>query len=166
MNPNCFYYVEGKCEETLIKALKERPALILEGRVKVFNPIDKVLSRSELLRIPAGSYVVFAFDTDVPKTDCLVQNIKALKQYIRNVTVVLLPQVLNLEDELKRCTDIKDVIELTKSKSHKDFKHDFCGLTNCRQVLDTHHLDVKRLWEMPVPDAFVSLPINSGIIKK
>ncbi len=166
MSNQCFYFVEGKCEETLVKALKEKPALIMEGRVKVFNPIDNVLPRSELLRITAGSYVVFAFDTDVAKTDTLKKNIKILQDHVRNVTVVLLPQVLNLEDELKHCTDIKDVIELTKSKSRKDFKRDFCKLTNCRQVLETHHIDVKRLWSTPVPESFHFLLVNAGKIKK
>ncbi len=166
MNPNCYYYVEGKCEETLIRTLKEKPALIMEGRVKVFNPIEKVLSRSELLKISAGSVVVFTFDTDVPKTDCLNQNIKILQQYVRKVSIVLLPQVLNLEDELKRCTDIRDVTELTKSKSGKDFKHDFCTLTNCRQVLDAHAINIKQLWSTPVPESFVFLPKNAGKIKK
>lgn len=138
----------------------------MEGRVKVFNPIDNVLPRSELLRITAGSYVVFAFDTDVAKTDTLKKNIKILQDHVRNVTVVLLPQVLNLEDELKRCTNVKDVIELTKSKSSKDFKRDFCKLTNCRQVLESHNLDIKQLWKTSVPEAFVKLPNNAEKIKK
>ncbi len=166
MNNQCFYYVEGKCEEALIKALKEEPAYIREGRVKVFNPIENMLSRSELLRIPAGSWVVFVFDTDVVKTDCLRKNIAALKQHGRNVTVVLLPQVLNLEDELKRCTNVKDLTKLTKSKSHKDFKRDFCDLTNCRHVLDAHAFDINRIWTTQVPEDFAFLPKNAGRIKK
>ena len=165
MNPVCFYYVEGKCEETLIKALKEAPAYIREGRVKVFNPIEKVLPNSELMRIPAGAMVVFAFDTDIPQTDFLLINIRNLKKYVRNVTVVLLPQVMNLEDELKRCTDVRNVMELTKSKSASDFKRDFCRLTNCRQVLEAHQIDVQRIWETPVPEGFSVVQGNAGIIK-
>ena len=38
-NRKCFYLVEGQCEEKLINALEECPALVVPGKVKKFNPI-------------------------------------------------------------------------------------------------------------------------------
>ena len=32
----CIYLTEGECEEKLIKALKEKPSLIVHGKVKKF----------------------------------------------------------------------------------------------------------------------------------
>ena len=65
MNSNYIYYVEGDCEKVLIDALKESPSKIIPGRVKVFNPIMKELSRSQLVMIRPGTTVIFVFDTDV-----------------------------------------------------------------------------------------------------
>lgn len=69
MKTNCIYFVEGKCEATLLAALKERPQKIMPGRVKIFNVIGNVLPRSQLVTIQTGTTVVFVFDTDVPITD-------------------------------------------------------------------------------------------------
>ncbi len=43
MKSNCIYFVEGKCEATLLAALKERPQKILSGRVKIFNVITNLI---------------------------------------------------------------------------------------------------------------------------
>ena len=37
----CLYYVEGKCEEQLIKALKLEPKLLIPGKIKVHNIIQE-----------------------------------------------------------------------------------------------------------------------------
>ena len=47
----------------------------------------------------------------------------------------------------------------------KDFKRDFCAMTNCRDVLDRHQLDVLRLWTQNPPEVFRFIPSNSKIIK-
>ena len=70
-----------------------------------------------------------------------------------------------LEDELVRCTDISRIQELTNSKSKKDFKRDFCAMTNCRQVLDRHNLDVELLWNSKFPEKFEFLEYNSKTVK-
>ena len=49
MNRKCVYLTEGECEEKLIKALKENPALILPGKVKRFNVIQSELKPVTLL---------------------------------------------------------------------------------------------------------------------
>ena len=122
MNKRCFYFVEGECEETLINALKKDPAKIIPGRVKKWNVIDRVLPNSILNTIQPGSIVVLVFDTDVQSSGFLEKNIQILKKIVSKVLIVCLPQVLNLEDELERCTDVKNVKELIKSKSRSDFR--------------------------------------------
>ena len=165
MKNNCIYFVEGKCEAALLAALKERPQKIVSGRVKIFNVIEKLIPRSQLVTIQVGTTIVFVFDTDVPITESLKKNIQLVSTYCSKPKLVFLPQVMNLEDELVRCTDIRNISELTRSKSAKDFKRDFCAMTNCRDVLDRHQLDVLRLWTQNPPEVFRFIPSNSEIIK-
>ena len=162
MNKRCFYFVEGDCEETLINALKKDPAKIIPGRVKKWNVIDRVLPNSILNTIQPGSIVVLVFDTDVQSSGFLEKNKQMPKKIVSKVLIVCLPQVLNLEDELERCTDVKNVKELTKSKSRSDFKRDFCRLTDCRQALDIHHIDIGRMWAQPLPEGFSSFSLYTG----
>ncbi len=165
MKNNCIYFVEGKCEATLLAALKERPQKILSGRVKIFNVITNLIPRSQLVTIQAGTTVVFVFDTDVSVTEFLKKNIALISTYCSKTKVIFLPQVTNLEDELVRCTDIRNISELTHSKSTKDFKRDFCAITNCRDVLNRHQLDVLQLWTQNPPEVFSFVPANSNLIK-
>lgn len=39
MNNKCIYYVEGPCEQQLIAALKQNPAKLIPGKIKVLNVI-------------------------------------------------------------------------------------------------------------------------------
>ena len=165
MKNNCIYFAEGKCEERLLNALKENPQKIQSGRVKVFNVIQKLLPKSQLVTIQTGTTVVLVFDTDVPNTEFLHENIRRLKMLCSKVRLVFLPQVLNLEDELVRCSEIKSVVELTHSKSNKDFKRDFCSMTNVRSVLDRVNLNVNSLWTENVPSPFGFVESNSDDIK-
>ena len=64
MNRKCIYLVEGECEEKLIKALKEKPSLLIPGKVKRFNVIQNELKTSHLVTFAPGSLVVLVFDTD------------------------------------------------------------------------------------------------------
>lgn len=164
MKNNCIYFVEGQCEQKIVEALKEEPQRLRSGKVKVLNPITQEIPSSVLLTIKEGSVVVLVFDTDIPVTEQLKNNIRRIRKYCK-VDIVYLGQVLNLEDELVRCTDISRIQELTNSKSNKDFKRDFCAMTNCRQVLDRHNLNVELLWNSRYPEKFVFLENNSKTVK-
>ncbi len=92
---------------------------------------------------------MFVFDSDVPETSKLKQNIDMVRKLCPSKTVklVFLVQVLNLEDELVRATNIKKISELTNSKSAKDFKSD-------RSVLMRHEFDILKMWNQPIPTLF------------
>ena len=75
MNRKCVYLTEGECEEKLIAALKEEPALLMPGKVKKFNVIQEELKTSQLVTFTPGSMVVLVFDTDVDMTEHLKKNI-------------------------------------------------------------------------------------------
>lgn len=166
MNNNCLYFVEGDCEEKLINALKKKPELILPGKVIVHNLIQNYIPKSRLLAITPETKVVFVFDTDVAKTDCLLKNIEYISKYCKRSKLIFLPQVLNLEDELVRCTDVSEVKDITKSKSNSNFKGDFCKLTDARSTLTKHQLDILSLWTQNPPEPFTFVQSNSNLIKK
>lgn len=87
MKNNCIYFAEGKCEERLLNVLKENPQKIQSGRVKVFNVIQELIPKSQLVTIQAGTTVVLVFDTDVPNTECLRENIKRLSTLCTNLNL-------------------------------------------------------------------------------
>lgn len=167
MNNRCIYYVEGACEQQLIAALKENPARLIPGKIRVFNVIQNLIPKSQMISIQKGTTVALVFDTDVPQTANLRKNLELLDRYCVKLRIVYLPQVLNLEDELTRCTDVKSVAELTKSNSIRNFKTDFCKLKgkDCRAMLERHGLDIESLWMNKVPEVFRFVENNSGLVK-
>lgn len=163
----CIYYVEGPCEQQLISALKEAPEKLIPGKIKVFNVVQNLIPKSQMLSIQAGTTVVLVFDTDVSQTLNLKKNLELLERYCGKLKIVFLPQVLNLEEELVRCTDVKTVTKLTKSGSVKNFKTDFCKMKvkDCRSMLERHQLNIARLWMTKTPDAFDFTENNGDSIK-
>ena len=167
MNSKCIYYVEGPCEQQLITALKEQPARLIPGKIKVFNVIQNLIPKSQMLSIQPGTMIVLAFDTDVPHTATLKKNIELLKRYCGKIQIIYLAQVLRLEEELVRCTDVKTVVELTKSNSVKNFKTDFCKMKQkeCRVMLERHKLDLNKLWTTKRPTEISFVEINGDKVK-
>lgn len=167
MNNKCIYYVEGPCEQQLIAALKESPSKLIPGKVRVYNVVQNLIPKSQMLSIQSGTTVVLAFDTDVEQTANLKKNLELLNRYCGKLHIVFLPQVLNLEDELVRSTDVKSVIELTKSKGIRNFKTDFCKLKTkeCRTMLERHGLKMEQIWSTKVPEVFSFTESNSDQIK-
>ena len=111
--------------------------------------------------------VVLVFDTDVEKTETLINNIRHIKQYASQVRIIYLAQVLNFEDELVRATDLKKVQDLTRSSSIRDFKSDFCKMKpeECRNSLERHHLNTAVLWTTQPPAAFPFVDQNGQVVK-
>lgn len=167
MNNKCIYYVEGPCEQQLISALKESPAKLIPGKVKVFNVVQNLIPKSQMLSIQSGTTVVLVFDTDVTVTSNLQKNLELLHRYCGKLRIVFLPQVLNLEDELVRCTDVKNITDLTKSNSIRNFKTDFCKLKvkDCRAMLERHNLIAEKLWSSKIPDIFSFVDHNNSQIR-
>ena len=55
MNNKCIDYVEGPCEQQLIAALKEAPERLIPGKIKVFNVVQNLIPKSQMLSIQAGT---------------------------------------------------------------------------------------------------------------
>lgn len=152
----CMYFVEGRCEKQLIDALKAEPRLLVPGKVTLHNIIQDEIPRRTVNMILPGTTVVFVYDTDVRKTDVLMKNIHRIQNYVGEVRILHLAQVLNFEDEIVRATDVKRPQELTKSTGVSNFKTDFCRMkvADCRNALERHHLDISMLWIREPPETF------------
>lgn len=83
MNNKCIYYVEGPYEQQLVVALKENPSKLIPGKIKVYNVVQNLIPKSQLLSIQSGTTIVLAFDTDVEQTINLKKN---LERWIRGLT--------------------------------------------------------------------------------
>ena len=133
----------------------------------MYNVVQNLIPKSQMLSIQAGTTIALVFDTDVEQTAKLKKNLELLGRYCGKLHIVFLPQVLNLEDELVRCADVKNVSELTRSNSVRNFKTDFCKLKvkDCRAMLERHGLNFEQLWTTNVPEEFSFVKSNCNQIK-
>ena len=72
------------------------------------------------MSLKMGTSVVLVFDTDTGNIDILRENIQFLRKEQNIKEVICITQVKNLEDELIRSCDIRQIKELTGSKSNKE----------------------------------------------
>lgn len=142
------YFAEGECEVKFLQTLMNNLHLIRQGKIIKLNVTQKRIPTAKLLTIDSNTSVVFVFDTDTDYTSTLNENIKAITKLNKTgVLLVLLPQVLNFEDELVRCTDIKSITELTGSGSKSDFKRDFLKTSNLDALLRKHKFTLAKMWK-------------------
>ena len=165
-NQRYLYLVEGEDEKRLIDVLKTEFQVIYAGKTQVFNAVEEKITDLRLMNISENTLVVLVFDTDIPKSDILLDNIKKLDSCPRVTKVCCIPQVKNIEDELIRSCDIKTIKELTKSKTDRDFKRDWLNCSNPAKRLQSCGFRIVRLWNQNPPAPFHIISNDSGLLKK
>lgn len=145
--PNIYhYYVEGECEKKLVDTLKDNSnRMIVAGKVDVFNVQQEVLTSLHLLPLKRNTTIILIYDTDKKNEKILNENLKVLKDNGFK-DVICIAQNKNIEDELIRSTNIKDIKELLNSKSNKDFKTDFIKENKLLDKLKAHKFDISKMW--------------------
>ena len=153
-NVNYHYYVEGENEKSLLDVLKSELKCIESGKVEKFNVIQNRFTVARMRPLKNGEVIVLVYDTDVEtNTEILKYNIDFLKKQSGIKEIVCIPQIKNLEDELKRSCKIKYIGELTNSKTTTDYKRDLISCTNLGVRLKKCDFDISKMWKQ--------LPINS-----
>ena len=148
------YYVEGETEKKLIEELKKAGNMILAGSVNTFNVKQKELTRATLANLSSETTVIMIFDTDTKNTEILLSNIETLRKS-RNVKEIwCVTQVENLEDELIRSTNIREIKDLTSSKSNSDFKRDWIRGKNLVEKLRKHGFNYALFWSTQPGDPY------------
>lgn len=145
-NRKYHYFVEGETEKKLINEFKKEMTLIQSGSVNVFNIVEKRIPNSMITNLSSNTTVILLFDTDTKKTDILNENIVKLKKSRNVKTVWLVMQVEDLEDELIRSTDVKEIKTLIGCRSNSDFKRDFLKEKRLMAKLYGHNFDIKKMW--------------------
>lgn len=97
---NYCYFVEGADEKKIIDTFKTDMKLIQPGKVYVVNPVQEKIPMSRILKA----------------------NIKLISSSRNDLRAICVTQVKNLEDELIRSCDIRNIRELTNSRSDRFFE--------------------------------------------
>ena len=161
-----YYYVEGECEQSLLNALKSNLKCIEMGRVETFNVVQNKFTIARVRPLQPGAIIVFIYDTDTQtSSNILKENIKFLKERPEIKEVICIPQVKNLEDELKRACSIKNITELTKSSSNSDFKKDLIKCTNLGARLSSCKFDISKMWDKIPGNEFAQFGNDAKKIK-
>ena len=72
---------------------------------------------------------------------------KNLKQWLKFIPLPpLLIKNKNLEDELKRATNVKEIREILNSKSNKDWKRDMLNTINLLEKLEKKNFQISKFW--------------------
>ncbi len=162
---NVQYFVEGEDEKKIVNILKNDLEVIIHGRVQIKNVIQNFISDAILRTFKKGTIVVLIFDTDTNNTDVLDKNIEKLRKNRNVAEVITIPQVKNLEDELKYSCNIRKITELLNSRSVSNFKSDLIHITNLAQKLREHHFDINCFWSRHPESPYEHITNQADMIK-
>lgn len=160
------YFAEGEDEEKLLSVLKTDMQLIAPGKINKLNVVQDKITKARLMNLRAETSVVLVFDTDTSSAAILEENIEILKKTAAVQSIICVTQVLNLEHELIRSCDIKNIRELTGSKSDSGYKHDLIKASNLAALLRKHGFDINKFWIKEAGGAFKNIKNGSESIKK
>lgn len=160
------FYVEGEDEKKVIETLKKDMDLIVSGKVEVLNVIYKEIKAPRVRTLKTGTNIVLIYDTDVDRTDILDKNIKLLKSSKHIRQIICIPQVFNLEDELVRATNVRQVMEILDSKTLTDYKRDIIKCANLDKKLQEKNFDISKFWSKDPPACFAKYGNSSKLVKK
>lgn len=150
----------------MIAILKTDYQYIIPGKIDVFNVIQQELTSSRTIPLKPGTTVILVFDTDVLNTNVLAKNINFLKKQQNINQVLCITQVDNLEDELKRSCNIRQIKELTGSKSNGEFKNDMIKQNDFKRKLDNKNFNFNKFWISSPQNLFAYIKNDSEQIKK
>lgn len=146
------YYVEGHDEKKIVDILKREMGCIKSGRVDIFNVVQNHFTEARIRTLKSGTIVVLIYDTDVDNhIVTMKENLAFLNKQACIKKVLCIPQVRNLEDELRNACDIKSISELTKSKTDGNYKRDLINCNNLETRLKQSNFQISRFWSL-LPD--------------
>lgn len=159
------YYVEGDDEKKLLDVLKTDLRLIKPGKVQKLNVVAQEITEARLRTLSRDTMVVLVFDTDAGNYNILKSNIKTLEKCKAVSEIVLVPQVPNLEGELVRSCNIKNIMELLHSKTRGDFKTDIIHVSNLAQKLQEHKFNIRIFWSGTPSEPFQNIENQATKVK-
>ena len=140
------YYVEGDDEKKLLDILKTDLGVIKPGKVQKLNVVAQEITEARLRTLSRDTMIVLVFDTDAGNVNILKNNIGTLEKCKAVSEIVLVPQVPNLEGELVRSCNIRNIKDLLSSKTSGEFKSDIIHVSNLAKKLQEHQFDIQVFW--------------------
>ena len=159
------YYVEGEDEVKLIDVLKSNLRVIKAGKIQKLNVLQQEITTARLRTIKPATMIVLVFDTDTNNLDILKENLKILKSCSSVSEIVTIPQCHNLEEELIRSCNIKNITQLLNSKSRTEFKTDLLRVSNLDKKLVEHEFDINVFWSKRPEPPYSEISNQSQRIK-
>ncbi len=159
------YYVEGDDEKKLLDVLKTDLRLIKPGKIQKLNVSTQEITVARLRTLSRDTMVVLVFDTDAGNVEILKNNIKTLKDCKAVSDIVIIPQVPNLEGELVRSCDIRNIKELLNSKTNGEFKSDIMSVSNLAKKLQEHKFDIQVFWSGVPTGAYQDVENQAAKVK-
>ena len=152
------YYVEGHDDKKIVDTLKTKMGLVKTGKVDVLNVVTEKITDLRLRTLSPGTMVVLVFDTDAGSRDILSKNISKLKNCKAVTEIITIPQVPNLEMELIRSCDIRQIKDLLNSRTNDDFKSDVLRVTNLDAKLREHKFNIDCFWSSIPTQPYQDIP--------
>lgn len=159
------YYVEGEDEKKLVDTLKNTMKVIAPGKLQKLNVLQELIKDAHLRPLKQGTIVVLIFDTDTNNVEILKRNIKKLKDCSYISSVITIPQVPNLEGELVRSCNIRQITELLNSRSARDYKSDLIRISNLHSKLEEHNFDINKFWSEQPGEPYQDISNDAEKIK-
>lgn len=145
------YFVEGDNEKKIVNELKGK--YLESGVVNKFNILQEKISNYVLRKFSneKKNISIIVYDYDVFEKNINTKKLKnKLEKNIEILSsiseVVIIEQNKNLEDELKRATDVKEIKEILNSKSNKDWKRDMLNTINLLEKLEKKNFQISKFW--------------------
>lgn len=99
-------------------------------------------------------YVVNPVQEKIPMSRILKANNKLISSSMNVLRVICVTQVKNLEDELICSCDIRNIRELTNSRSDREYKSDLIRITNLAERLKKCCFCKELFWSKDPDGAF------------
>ena len=162
---NVHYFVEGDGEKKLLGVLKTQLKVIQPGRIQKYNVLEQKITDAMLRPFNRKTLAVLVFDTDTNNVGFLMENIQKLNACGAVAGVITIPQVPNLEEELRRSCHLRKITDLLGSQSLSAYKSDFIHISNLDAKLKEHNFDISLLWTQSPPAPYQHIHNDADVIK-
>lgn len=163
------YLVEGETEKRLIDYLKTVNRSIQPGKVKILNLFQEKIPSALLATIIPNTVVIVVFDTDLkhPNISLFEGNLKKLRKIGNVVSVLFVPQIQNMEDEIVYSTVIQRIEDFFPTEDARRFKKRFIEASDqsLKTKFSLHNFDVRLLWSRQPNGNFQKYTNNAKKIK-
>lgn len=159
------YLVEGQDEKSIIRMLISEYKCIKPGKIHVINVVQEKINKARAATWGDNVYICCVFDTDVRDPGQLLANRNFLLSLSNIRDVILIPQVLNLEDELVRASMVRNAKEITKSSTDAEYKHALIKIDNLKRLFDAAEFDFSKFWVTEPRGNFENIDNESSKIR-